>query len=160
LTPIKNLTGFDGLNASNNPFSLSPPDSIGAAGPSSYIETVNITLKISQKNGTAITPATTFNSFFSPLGGIESFSDPVVVYNDIPQRFFVGILDFGSDSRLDVAISKPPNPASLTSSDWNFYRYNLQDVSGALADYPKVGYDADGYVISTNQFNVPIHSAV
>src|SRR5262249_51161642 len=46
------------------------------------------------------------------------------------------------------------------SSDWNFYRYNLQDVSGALADYPKVGYDADGYVISTNQFIVPIHSAV
>src|SRR5262249_52237329 len=150
---------FDGIKRTDTAV-LSPPDSIGAAGPSSYIETVNIALRIYQKDGTPATPVTQFGSFFSSLGGIESFSDPVVVYNDITQRFFVGILDFGADSRLDVAISKSPNPASLTSSDWNFYRYNLQDVSGAFADYPKVGYDADGYVISTNQFNVPIHSAV
>ena len=154
-SPIKGLTGFDGLNANDNPFLLSPPDSIGAAGPNSYIETVNITLRIYQKSGTPITPVTDFGSFFSSLGGIENFSDPVVVYNDITQRFFISILDYAGDfsnCRLDVAISKSPNPTTLTSADWSFSRDNLQDGSFVLADYPKVGYGADGYVISTNQY--------
>src|SRR5262249_49375060 len=77
-------------------------------------------------------------------------------YNDMTQRFFIGILDFdlSSNSRLDVAISKSNNPTGLGTADWNFYRFNVNDGVGGFdfADYPKLGYDADGYVVSVNMF--------
>src|SRR5262249_34767818 len=153
---VQGVNGFDGIHTTQRFCGCSPPDTIGAAGPSSFIETVNTSLRIYQKNGTPVTSITSFASFFSPLGGTLSFSDPVIVYNEFTGRFFIGLLDFNtsSQSRLDVAISKSSNPTTLTTADWNFFRYNLDDPSAGFdfGDYPKVGYDADGYVISVNQF--------
>jgi hypothetical protein len=153
---VTNLNGFDGMNSQVNPFTISPPDTIGAAGPNSYIETVNTAVQIYNKDGTALTPGTEFSSFFSSLGDTQDFTDPVVVYNDITQRFFIGTLDYNASfgiTRYDVAISTSPNPTTLTSSDWNFYRYNADDMpSGFSADYPKIGYNAEGYVVTFNEF--------
>jgi hypothetical protein len=160
---VTSLSGFDGINSTQTSI-LSPPDSDGAVGPNSFIEAVNVSLAIYNKTtggtlpGGSITP---FSTFFSSLGtsGV-TFSDPIVVYNDVTQRFAVGILDFHvvnnavTDSRLDFAISKTSNP-TLSASDWNFFRYNTNDGVGAsldFSDYPKIGYNADGYVVSFNMF--------
>ena len=158
--------GFDGINRTNTS-AVSPPDTTGAVGPSSYIEPLNTSLAIySKTTGTTIPGGgiTTFSTFFAPLGtsGV-SFSDPIIVYNDVTQQFAVGILDFHvsggttptpTDCRLDFAISKTSNP-TLASTDWNFFRYNTNDGIGAtfdFSDYPKIGYNADGYVVSFNMF--------
>lgn len=153
---VQGVNGFDAIIAGGVAGSARPPDSDGAVGPNSFIAAVNLALRIFQKSGTGLTSLTSFSTFFSPLGGTLSFSDPVVVYNDITQRFFVGMLDFDevSNMRLDVAMSKSSNPATLTTADWNFFRYNVNDGVGGFdfADYPKVGYNADGYVVSFNMF--------
>src|SRR5262249_61388008 len=116
-----------------------PTDPNGAAGPNSFIETVNTSLTIYDKTtGTPIPGGgvTSFRDFFEPLGGELSFSDPVVIYNDITQKFFVCILDFNTSnqSRLDVAISKTSNP-TLNPSDWNMFRYNVNDGVGSSFDF-------------------------
>src|SRR5262249_28267401 len=57
--------------------------------------------------------------------------------------------------RMDYAISKTSNPTSFTPADWNLFRVNTNDGVGAtfdFSDYPKVGYNADGYVVSFNMF--------
>jgi hypothetical protein len=149
--------GFNGINSNQSFCGCQPPDTIGAAGPSSYIETVNTSLAIFNKaNGTILIGPTSFTNFFSPLGGELNFSDPVVTFDEIHQRFVIGILDYNTTNqvRLDVAISRSDNPTTLGSAAWDFYRYNVNDGVGGFdfADYPKLGYNADGYVFSFNMF--------
>jgi hypothetical protein len=152
LFTVSHIVGFDGI--SNTGFY--PPDTNGAAGPSSYIESVNTTLAMYDKTtGVRIAGPTSFGSFFAPLGGELSFSDPVVIYNEVTQRYGIGILDFsGSACRLDFAISNTSNPTTLTSANWSFARFNTNDGVGGfnLSDYPKIGYNADGFVLSFNMF--------
>src|SRR5579862_2687903 len=152
---LMGVNGFDGIIA-GQAGNFRPPDSDGAVGPSSFIESINTAIDIYQKDGTPVTPITSFGTFFSPLPATLNFSDPVTLYNDITQRFFVCVLDYDTTAnmRLDVAISKSNNPTSLTTSDWSFTRYNVNDGSGGFdfADYPKAGYNADGYVVSFNMF--------
>jgi hypothetical protein len=152
LFTVSHILGFDGLGFTG----FRPPDTNGAAGPSSYIESVNTTLAMYNKTtGIRIAGPTSFGSFFAPLGGELSFSDPIVIYNEVTQRYGVGILDYGgSASRLDFAISNTSNPTTLSSADWSFARFNTNDGVGGsdFSDYPKIGYNADGFVLSFNMF--------
>ncbi len=150
------LGGFDGLNAVNNACACSPPDTIGAAGPNSFIESVNTAMGLYNKTTGAQISRVELGSFFNTgLGGVLSLSDPVVIYDEQVNQFVLGILDFsfGGQSRLDVAISNTSDP-TLSASDWTFRRYNVNDGVGGFdfADYPKIGYNADGYVFSFNMF--------
>jgi hypothetical protein len=83
------------------------------------------------------------------------------MYNDAHSnssdcRFFVAILDnfgnFSQDVRqsyLLVAISTSNNPGGLTSSDWNFYNFNVKDpTTYNYALFPKGGYNASGFVVT------------
>src|SRR6266851_1262410 len=144
LFTVSPILGFDGIGTTN----LTPPDTNGAAGPSSYIESVNSSLAMYNKTtGAAIAGPISFNTFFASLPGRLSFSDPVVIYNEVTQRYGIGILDFsGSACRLDFAISNTSNPTTLTSANWSFARFNTNDGVGGfnLSDYPKIGYNADG----------------
>jgi hypothetical protein len=149
--------GFDGIDDNQSTCHCQPPDTIGAAGPGRYIETVNTALAMYDKtSGATLVGPTSFASFFAPLGGELSFSDPTVTYDEIHQRFVIAALDFDTNSqcRLDVAISKSNDPTTLGSADWDFNRYDVNDGVGGFdfADYPKLGYNADGYVFSFNMF--------
>ncbi len=150
------LNGFDGLTSVNNACACSPPDTIGAAGPNSYIEAVNTAMGLYNKTtGTQISRVELVNFFNTGLGGVLSLSDPVVIYDELANKFVLGFLDydFFANSRLDVAISNTSDP-TLNASDWTFRRYNVNDGVGGFdfADYPKMGYNADGYVFSFNMF--------
>jgi hypothetical protein len=153
ITPIN---GFDGINSTVSMWQ--PPDTNGAVGPNSYIEHINTALAIFNKSTGAyrVSPVQD-ETFFAPLGGVLRFSDPVTVYDEIRQRFVTAVLDFDTSSncRLDVAMSTTSDPATLTSADWNFFRFDTNDHVGGnfvLSDYPKIGYNADGYMFSFNMF--------
>jgi hypothetical protein len=163
--PVTGINGFEGIFA-GQAGNLRPPDSDGAVGPSSFIEQVNAALAIYDKttglpiSGGAITAT---NSFFAPVllsGALPG--DPVTVYNDITRQFAVGVEDFGHNY-LYFAISTTSNP-TLATSNWQFFRYSLNDPSGGTnsGDYPKIGYNADGFVLSFNQYRAASfnHSAV
>jgi hypothetical protein len=162
--------GFNGINASQNPNpEFVPPDSDGAVGPSSFIEGLNQSLAIYDKStgqpmaGGAITSFKTFFSQQLPFMGALEFSDPVVVYNDVTHMFGIGILDFHvkkvngkefpTDSRFDFAISTNDHP-TLASANWNMKRYVTNDNPSGFnfSDFPKIGYNANGFVVSFNMY--------
>jgi hypothetical protein len=162
---VQALLGFNGVAEANNPTPASPPDSDGAVGPSSFIEDINSTLTIYDKTtGTPITggATTTAQTFYASVNAGSDLFDPVCVFNDVTQRFAVGIVDKVTDSsgnetaiHLDFAISKTSTP-TLAASDWNFFQYDTNDkINFAItfSDYPKIGYNADGYVVSFNMFD-------
>jgi hypothetical protein len=150
------VNGFSGLGSGDTQCGCQPPDTIAASGPDSVLETVNTTLALYNKETGARTDKMEFFQFFAPLGGTLRFSDPTVTYDEIAQKFVVAILDYNEVNtvRLDFAVSNDSDP-TLSASDWTFRRYNTNDQVGSsfdFSDYPKVGYNADGYVYSFNMF--------
>src|SRR5262249_41387265 len=146
---VLGVNGFDGMIASQAGGSR-PPDSDGAVGPSSFIEEINTAIAIYDKSTGALLPGGTITNtftFFSSLSPVSSAGDPVVVYNELTGRFGVGAEDF-SANKFYFAISKTSNP-TVSQSDWNFFSYNLDDSSPGIdgGDYPKIGYNADGFVV-------------
>jgi len=148
---------LDGTNANNSSCGCIPPDTDVTNGPNQVIESVNSALMIYDKNTGAVS-RTALRTFFAPLGGVLSLSDPVVMYDDINGQFVIGVLDFSGStvSRFDLAVSY--------DSDYNdgFYmqRYDMRVDpvrSTNFADYPKAGYNADAYVFSFNMFPNPVH---
>jgi uncharacterized repeat protein (TIGR01451 family) len=140
-----------------------PPDTNGAAGPTSYVETVNQTVALygSKASGSPATTASLSTFWFTTgkLGradGGSGLSDPVVSYDDPIGRFVVADqdVDFNTHvSRFDIAVSKTSNPTTLGTSDWTFYQVNTTQANED-ADYPgNFGYNHDALVFTLNMFN-------
>jgi uncharacterized repeat protein (TIGR01451 family) len=155
--------GYAGLHFSQTQ-GYTPPDTCGAAGPSTYVETVNQTLAIFNPKATGAASTTaTFSTFWFATGGLpradsgSGFSDPIVVYDDQIGRFIVGDqdVDFNTHvSRFDIAVSLSPSPTTLGTSDWRFYSI-VTTESGFDADYPgNFGYNHDAFVFTLNMFGV------
>jgi uncharacterized repeat protein (TIGR01451 family) len=141
-----------------------PPDTVGAAGPTNYVETVNQTVAIYGPKATGATATTSsLSTFWFSTGhlahadGGSSLSDPVVAYNDQIGRFIVGDQDVNFNthvSTFDIAVSKSGSPFTLTTADWNFYQITTTE-SGFDADYPgNFGYNHDAFVFTLNMFGV------
>jgi uncharacterized repeat protein (TIGR01451 family) len=140
-----------------------PPDTVGAAGPNSYVETVNQTVALYGNKSTG-TPVTTssLSKFWFTTGGLShadggsSLSDPIVAYDDQIGRFIIGDqdIDFNTHvSNFDFAVSKSSNPTTLGTSDWTFYHINTTQA-GYDADYPgNFGYNHDAFVFTLNMFS-------
>jgi hypothetical protein len=164
LTILVNTT-FTGLNSAAVGGG-EPPDSNGAAGPASYVETVNQNLSIYSPKASGTQVATdTFDNFWFTQGGLPhassaSFlSDPVVTFDDQPGvgRFIVGDQDIDPSahvSTFNIAVSKTSNPTSLTTADWNFYQITTTESNEDL-DYPgNLGFNHDAFVFTLNAFAV------
>jgi hypothetical protein len=154
-TPVIHINGFDGITAAQGGNS-EPPDSDGCVGPSSYIAQANATAIAIYNKSTGVPIAGPINvnnsTFFLPVRLSGSFAgDPVMAYNDITGRFGVGDEDFNHNV-FYFAISTSSNPTTLTTASWNFFRYTVTQTGITTPDYPKIGYNADGFVVSFNQF--------
>src|SRR5262249_37868675 len=105
------LNNFDGL------ISGAPPDTCGAAGPKSYVETVNSSVTIFGKNGTTIASPDGLSDFLFTQGGLKSMGgleDATMAYDEVTGQFIVGDLDGGK--ALDIAVSRTSSPATLTKT--------------------------------------------
>jgi autotransporter-associated beta strand protein len=156
------LSHFAGLNfgASGG---FDPPDSNGAASWGTnnvdYVETVNQTIAIYNKTTGAQAHADNLAHFWTTVGQLgradagSSFSDPVITFDELSQRFLVGDQDvnFATHvSRFDIAVSIGPNPADLTGQNWHFFQITTTEA-GFDADYPgNLGYNHDALVFTLN----------
>ena len=142
-----------------------PPDSQGAAGTVSFVETANQELALFPDKTTSVGEITdSFSDFWltqggliEPTGGVRGFSDPIVVWDDQIDRFIVGDQDIdtndGDTGAFFIAVSKSDAPATLTSADWNFYSITTTE-SGLFGDYPgNFGYNHDAFVFTLNMFS-------
>jgi hypothetical protein len=144
-------TNFVGMNFSDSGGHV-PPDTIAASGPQFILEAVNLTLSVYDKNTGARVSQQTLKNLFSPLGDVQEMTDPAVAYDELRGRFVLGVLDFDntSKSRYDFAVSNSSDPAA----GFSVRRYDLNDGVGGfdLADFPRLGWNADAYVASFNMF--------
>jgi hypothetical protein len=154
-------TSYSGLDYNSSGGAV-PPDTCGAAGPSSYVETVNQAVRIySPKSNPTSTVTDSFLDFWFTQGNLPkvapwSFSsDPIVVWDDLVQSFIIGDQDIdhiNHVSAFDIAVSRSNNPGTLTPADWYFYQITTTE-SGYDADYPgNFGYNHDAFVFTLNMF--------
>jgi hypothetical protein len=172
LLSVSLLSSYTGMNqlaaAGPNPKPglvtiYSPPDTTGAAGPTSYLETANQGISIYTPKATGTTVVTdSMHDFLFTQGGLaqvppfsastDNFSDVTSIWDELAQRFIVGVQDVsGSTSNFDIAVSKSASPATLTTADWYFYQVNTGEANRS-ADYPgNLGYNNDAFVFTLNE---------
>jgi streptogramin lyase len=143
-------TTFEGMSFFDTSCGCIPPDTNDAVGPTQVVEAINLTIRISEKNGT-----TDLTQDLSSYFGINAFSDPYIVYDDIANRFaFVVLtLNSGGGDGLAFAVSKDSNPLD------GWLPTQVIDFGSNLLDFPKIGFNADAYVITGNLFgpaNTPL----
>jgi hypothetical protein len=148
---ITNYTGFSGNGA---------PDPQGAAGTTNYVETVNQSIAIFTPKTTGATNISrTLSDFFFTQGKLtqlptSGLSDPVVVWDNLVNRFIVGDQNTDNTNHADtflLAVSKSASPTTLTAMDWWFYNITTTETN-RNADYPgNLGFNADALVFTLNQ---------
>ena len=143
-----------------------PSDSEGDVGPNHYVEAINESIRIFDKNGNTLSGPTSYNSFFSSLTGTPCTSandgDPYVLYDAQADRWLISDFAFpsfpGSSFFQCIAVSQTNDPVS---GGWFFYALQVDPSNPTfLGDYPKFGLWNDGgtqnaYFLNMNLFSSP-----
>lgn len=130
---------FDGLTGSEGG-GFTPPDPTGAAGPNHYLNAVNVAIKIFDKQGNVVAGPTMLGTF---LGSSSNSGDPIIMYDQLADRYFVS--EFGTGSSFLLGVSDSPDPTGA----YNVYQFNLD----AFPDYPHYSIWHDGYYVTANKFS-------
>jgi PKD repeat protein len=142
------------INGQVNTSGVAPPDTDGDVGLSHYMQMVNLSFQIWDKNGTSVYgPAhnhTLWDGFTGPWSGTNN-GDPIVLYDQYADRwiatqFSLPFYPNGPFYEL-IAVSQTNDPTGA------WYRYAYQFAN--MPDYPKFGVWPDGYYLTINQFAPP-----
>jgi hypothetical protein len=152
-TPGLSFLGVgNGFSGPNGTFSVqyAPPDTNAAVGATQIVETVNISYAVFDKaTGTPTAGPISINNLWNGVdascSNATNLSDPVVLYDQLANRWVVEIITVSSPYKYCYAVS--------TSSDatGTFNAYAFQDPVG-LPDYAKIGIWPDAYYHSARMF--------
>lgn len=142
------IVSFDGVNNRNG---VSPPDTNGDVGPNHYVQWVNLSYAVWNKQGTLLYGPVNGNTIWSGFGTMcetRNNGDPIALYDPIADRWLLSQLAFVDPSEYHqcIAISQTPDPTGA------WYRYDFFFSTTLLNDYPKFGVWPDGYYLAINQF--------
>jgi len=138
-TPSEVLQSFEGFNISESG-GFRPPDPTGAVGPNHYVHAVNSAVKVFNKNGITLLGPTRLSTFFQ---NANDDGDPIVLYDQLADRWFISQFINGGTVGLDIAVSTTPDP----TGSYNRYRFELDD----FPDYPHYTVWPDGYYLTANK---------
>ena len=140
------ISDFKGIQRGDAGQSSYPPDSCGAVGPAHFVEAVNLTVGIFDKD----TGVKVFQATLASFLGTGTFvGDPRVLYDQHSGRYFVAATDFSS--RLYIAVSTSGDP--LGSWFKTSFVMSQGSDAGAWPDYPTLGVDQDGLYTSAYMVN-------
>jgi hypothetical protein len=139
---------WDGIPASG----YAPPDPSGDVGPNHYMAATNVRFQIWNKTGTSLLGPLNLGTIWSGFPGPWSSSlndgDPIVLYDEIANRFFIAqfsLPNFPSGPfYILIAVSQTGDP----TGSWHRYGFSYTN----MPDYPKFGVWPDGYYMSANAF--------
>jgi hypothetical protein len=150
-TPATGL--FNGLNqpgisAADEGFCCTPPDSTGAIGPNHYVEFVNTTITVYDRNLTQVSQLDMATFVAAPAG--HNVSDPQVQWDPRAGRWFYVAIAFATHSNyLVFGWSKTSDPSNLSGSWCRFGAF----TGNQLADYPKLGHDDNFVLFGANLYD-------
>ncbi len=129
---------FNGIGNTN----VNPADPCIAAGPNHVIQMINggsgAYFKIFNKSGIIVQNT----MYFDVLTGISGAGDPIVLYDELADRWLMSEFAFGQDL-LIVAISASNDP----TGSYHIYSF----ATPHFPDYPKYAIWPDAYYITTNE---------
>lgn len=142
---------FDGqINTSG----IAPPDTDGDVSPDYYMQMVNLSFQIYDKNGNSLygpyQNSTIWSGFDGPWTGTND-GDPIVLYDQYADRWLASQFSLpnypSGPFYMLIAISTTNDPRG----GWYRYAYSFSQ----MPDYPKFGVWPDGYYLTTNRFAPP-----
>ena len=160
-----------------NQFSVEPPDQGLCAGNGFVLEAVNDVLRVFDTASNPLTGVVDLNSFFGYAPAIvrpRTFgpfvTDPSCYFDLDTQRWFVVVLtldrvgttsSLAGTNHLDIAVSNTASPLGTftlfhlpVQNDGTQGTPNHGCTGGpCLGDFPHIGADANGFYITTNEFN-------
>ncbi|HFA50032.1 MAG TPA: T9SS type A sorting domain-containing protein [Bacteroidetes bacterium] len=137
--PVAPNLVFEGID--ENTSQVGVPDTNGDASPEHYIQIVNSSwFQVFDKEGNALTPPTSANTLWSQINQ-QSFSDPVIMYDEAAARWL--ITDLANFDEVLYGVSETSDPLGA----WNLYTLNTP----GFADYPKYGIWPNAYIFTINE---------
>src|SRR5258705_3415349 len=142
----KNFEGVGNVNC------VLPPDTQGDVGPNNYVQMVNLSFAVYDKQGNLQLGPLPNNALWQGFGGpCETFNggDPVTMYDEAANRWFMSQLAYPGGSQgfhECIAVSQTPDPTGA------WFRYDFLFSTTTLNDYPKFGIWPDAYYASYNEF--------
>ncbi|MBU1661291.1 MAG: carboxypeptidase-like regulatory domain-containing protein, partial [Chloroflexi bacterium] len=121
-----------------------PPDTTGDVGPNHYVQMVNVQTAVYNKSGTFL-GSWPNNALWTGFGGPcenDNDGDPIVLYDDMADRWMLSQFAISTGLEQCVAISTTPDPTGT----YYLYDFPMPD----FPDYPKLGVWPDGYYMGTN----------
>ncbi len=150
-TPGPNVE-FDGIGYGDDFFcNCMPPDNDGAPGTTQYVQYVNLTYQVFDKNGNTLLGPLSGNDFWSGFGGScqsDNSGDTVVRFDAAAQQWVVAqfALNGSGDDYECVAVSQTSDATGA------YYRYAFPFSN--FPDYPKFGVWPDAYYFTFNNFTL------
>ncbi|HET7078000.1 MAG TPA: S-layer homology domain-containing protein [Chloroflexia bacterium] len=144
--PIKGWEGM-GFAPMNNG---APPDTNGEVGPNHYVQMVNSTIAVWDKQGNLQAGPLYINELWSNAFDACYFNndgDPIVMYDQLADRWLLSQFTASAPYHECIAVSQTGNAAG------NYWVYSFQLSSNDFPDYPHFGVWPDGYYMTVNQFN-------
>lgn len=152
------LQGFEGISNADNQRVIGrgavPPDTNGDVGINHYVQWVNLSFAIWDKNGTLLYGPAAGNTLWQGFGGpceATNNGDPIVQYDQLADRWLMSQFAFPNGYYAGpfyqcIAVSQTGDPTGA----WYRYEYKISDTK--MNDYPKFGVWPDAYYMSVNQF--------
>ncbi len=149
VTAPPTTVNFEGLNNVNN---VLPPDTNGDIGPNHYVQIVNLSFAVYDRNGNLLLGPLNNNTPFLDFGGpcqTTNSGDPIVLYDHLADRWLLS--QFALPNKLNgpyyqcIAVSATGDP----TLQWHRYEFLISETK--LNDYPKFGVWPDGYYMTVNQ---------
>ncbi len=155
LVGTTNGLNFAGIGQGDYGFSVqyAPPDTVGAAGATQYVQWVNTDFAVFNKSTGQIVSGfpKPGNSIWAGFGGgceSNNDGDPIVQYDKLANRWILTQFSVSTTPYLQcVAVS------TTSDATGSYYRYAFSYGNVQFNDYPKLGVWPDGYYISYNIFN-------
>jgi hypothetical protein len=151
------LANFEGLRNTDNSGQVNPPDPIGDVGPNHYVEMVNVSFAIYNKQGTRLVGPTTLGALWAGFAVTDCAAnngDPVVVHDQFADRWI--LLQFttqGPEYWNCIAVSQTADPTGA------YYRYAFS-AGQFFPDYPKLGVWSDSYIMTTREFGPTVEYGI
>ncbi len=146
--PIQNFEGVSNVNG------VHPPDTQGDVGPNHYVQWVNLSFAIWDKEGNLLYGPANGNTLWQGFGGpceTTNDGDPITLYDHLADRWLMSqfaLPNFPNGPFYQcIAISQTPDPTGA------WYRYEFVASNTKMNDYPKFGVWPDGYYMTVNQFS-------
>jgi len=147
--------GFDGVGVSDRgdfTVQYAPPDTVGEAGLTQFVQWVNPAFAIFDKaTGTQLYGPAAGNTLWQGFGGpcqSRNDGDPIVQYDQLANRWVMTQFALQSGNYMQcVAISQ----SSDATGSWYRYAFSYS----AFPDYPKLSVWPDAYYVTFNMFGGP-----